>query len=748
MTTKIRVGVFMGGKSVEHEVSFNSGRTVCDHLDTQMYEIIPIYQTQNGKLFVLPWHFLHRGKTADFIHRLEREATEIAWDDLPELIDFAFLALHGPFAEDGTIQGFLEILAIPYLGSDIFASALCMDKSIQKNFLLYHDIDVPHGIVATPQMIVQWQENEQELHELLQQHNLQPPFIVKPRSEGSSLGVFVAHEVKDLPRILYASASICSEKMQDVLIEEKLSGMEFSCIVLYDYHKKRWYALPPTEIAQENPDAIFDYKQKYMPGQACEFTPPRCTIKQISDIQKISVHVTELLGVSTFSRIDGYLTTDGRLVIFECNTLSGMGPTSLLFREGAEIGMSHTDLINHLIKTDLHKYGLLTIEKETMQSSESVNQQTKKIRVAVLMGGATNEREISFESGRNVLYKLSPHKYEALPLFVDDAMKLYHINQSLLVRSSTHEVASLVTSDMQVKWSDLPKIADFVFITLHGGAGENGAVQGTLEMLELPYNGSSILTSSLCINKYRTAEFLRNNNIAVPRSMLIETNEWLIDQNTCIAKICTSFTFPFIIKPHDDGCSVMVQKIKSQENVITVMQAMIQNKKTHVMIEEFIDGTELTIGVIGNEKAKALPPSQVILTGDILSIEEKFLPGAGENQTPALLSAHAIAFAQKEVERTYELADCKGYARIDCFYQSTEQSPTQSERLVILEINTLPGLTPATCIFHQAAEIGIKPMDFIDMIVTLGFEKHTDKKINAETESTIIKHDVQIEDQL
>src|SRR5262245_29980400 len=120
---KIRIGVLMGGKSVEKEVSFNTGRTVCDYIDTTQYTAIPLYQT-GSKIYVLPWHFLHRGKTTDFEHRLEAEATYIAWDDLKKHVDFIYIAQHGCYAEDGTLQGFLTILGIPYLGSGVFASAL------------------------------------------------------------------------------------------------------------------------------------------------------------------------------------------------------------------------------------------------------------------------------------------------------------------------------------------------------------------------------------------------------------------------------------------------------------------------------------------------------------------------------------------------------------------------------------------------------------------------------------------------
>ncbi len=116
---KLRVGVLMGGKSLEREVSLNSGRTICDHLDTQRYIVIPLFQTTANTLFILPWHFLHRGKISDFEQRLDEQATSLAWDDLKTEVDFIYIAMHGRYAEDGTLQGFLEAsgYSLPWLKS-------------------------------------------------------------------------------------------------------------------------------------------------------------------------------------------------------------------------------------------------------------------------------------------------------------------------------------------------------------------------------------------------------------------------------------------------------------------------------------------------------------------------------------------------------------------------------------------------------------------------------------------------------
>jgi D-alanine--D-alanine ligase len=717
--TLLRVGIIMGGKSVEREVSFNSGRTVYDHLDRSLYDVVPLYQTRNGDLYILPWQFVYRGKTTDFEHRLTTDAHHITWDDLKKKIDFVFIATHGRYAEDGTLQGMLEVLGIPYLGSKTMASAVSMDKAFQKKILRHHGISVAPGIVVTAHALLTT-SLEEILHEL-EANNVPAPWIVKPHKEGSSIGVGIAHDHHSLEQAINAASFADSRAAQDVLIETKLDGMEFSCIVLTDYRTNSYLPLPPTEIVIEADSHFYDYDQKYMPGRATKHTPPRCPERVIKKIQETCIATMKALGFTTMSRIDGFVMADETVYIIDPNTLSGMAPASFLFREAAEVGMGHAELINHLIATELHAYGMLDT---VMNHAKKIDTVLSKKNIAVLMGGNSHEREISLESGRNVCYKLDKQKYTVIPLFVSETMELFHIPNALLVRNSTSEIARMVTAAMQVTWSALPEIADFVFIALHGGHGENGNVQGTLEMLELPYNGSSVLASALCMDKYACNAFLRSEGFDVPAHYFVTQEEWA-DSETVLQKITQTIPFPLIVKPHDDGCSVMVQKITNPDQLKESIEQLFARGKTGAFIEECIQGMELTVGVMGNHKPQALVPSQVIVSKDILSIEEKFLPGAGENQTPARLSPEEILFVQKTMEMVYSAVGCKGYARIDCFYQDEKTSPIGKGRVVIIEINTLPGMTPATCIFHQAAEIGLSPGAFIDHIIALGLEEHT-----------------------
>lgn len=729
---KLRVGVFMGSQSIEREVSFNSGRTVCDHLDTELYNIIPIFQNLSGDLYILPWRFLYRGKIKDFEHRLEKEAQKICWDDLPSLIDFMYIASHGQYVEDGILQGTLELLNIPYLGSKVLASAICMDKIIQKDILKSNGILTPKSFNLSLQQIENLNLNQ--IISNLNKKNINLPVVVKPQKSGSSLGIEIVKEKNNLIAAIKKANNIEPNRPQAVLIEEYITGLEFTCIVIEQNQNntKENIALPPTEIVPENNSNFFDYRQKYMPGCATKFTPARCTKENLKLIQNVCIKVKEILEIENIARIDGFLTKDNKIIITDPNTLAGMAPSSFIFRQAAEINMNHTDFINYLIKTELENYNIINKNNKTLKNKEN----NQKLKVAVILGGPSNEKEISLESGRNIIYKLSPEKYSAIPLFLDNNLKLYKIDNRLLVRNSTKEIIQDLKPEMAIKWSDLPKLADFVFIGLHGIPGENGIIQGMLEMLKVPYNGSSILTSALCIDKYKTNNYLKSKAFNTPKNKLVTKKDWDNNKNLILTEIETNIKFPNIIKPHDDGCSFFVKKAFNQKDLEQYITEIL-NSKNQILIEEFISGTELTVGVVGNKKAWALPPSQTVVSKDILSIEEKFLPGAGENQTPAQLPKSAINLIKDTIEKCYKTLNCKGYARIDCFYQNEIQSKTNKEKVIILEVNTLPGMTPATCIFHQAAEVNLTPMEFIDLIIKLGLEEH---KKQADTTIELLSH--------
>ncbi len=638
--------------------------------------------------------------------------------------------MHGRYAEDGTVQGMLELLKIPYFGAKVRGSALGMNKIIQKKLLQSHDITVARGITLEPITLHTLQQDATSLEALLKEHHLDFPLVVKPAHEGSSLGVSVVQDKEKLLAACVHAMNIDPHHTQPVLVEERIEGLEFTCIITQDALTDTLVAFAPTEVVHEKNSMFHDYEQKYMPGRALKFTPARCTQEQTQAIQTTCLEVVKILEFGIFGRIDGFLKKDGTVVIVDPNSLAGMAPSSFIFNQAAHAGMNHTQLIHHLIKTELQKTPLY---KDFFTTMNYEHIKENKLRVAVIFGGPSNEREVSLDSGRNVCYKLSSYRYQVIPLFMDRQSNIYHISSAQLVHNATAEIEHELDPHKKIKWHQLADIADFVFIALHGSPGEDGIVQGALELLKLPYNGPGIIASALGIDKFKTNELLRQEGFDVPRSTLITRDAWQHNQPAILHEITTHHTFPCIIKPHDDGCSVMVSKISCLAELQAELDTFFKQDKTIAMVEEYISGIELTVGVIGNDTPRALPPSQAVVKKDLLSMEEKFLPGAGENQTPAPLHDDVLERIKRTMEGVFKTLGCVGYSRIDCFYQSPEQSPTGQERIIPLEINTLPALTPATCIFHQAAELGIAPSEFIDLIVELGLQHHKKQPLSAQS---------------
>lgn len=349
---RVRVGILFGGKSLEREVSFNSGRTVCDHIDENKFASVPIFQDEDGSLYLLPWRFLHRGKISDFQARLKAEAPAITWDDLPSLIDICFIAVHGRTAEDGTLQGMLEILGIPYTNSKVLGSALGMDKITQKKWMRAHGISVPRDIA------IYYHQVEcltvEALHTMVTEAKLSFPLVVKPADEGSSLGINMAHDHQELLAAINQAAWLDKHKPHNVLIEEHLEGMEFTAISL-EHVGEGWKNLSVTEVIKEAGAAIYDYDQKYMPGRASKITPARCSQENLARIARLCEQLSATLNFNGSSRIDGFLRPDDTITVIDPNTISGMGPASFMFDQAIHAGFNHTTLITHMIELELNR---------------------------------------------------------------------------------------------------------------------------------------------------------------------------------------------------------------------------------------------------------------------------------------------------------------------------------------------------------------------------------------------------------
>lgn len=344
-----------------------------------------------------------------------------------------------------------------------------------------------------------------------------------------------------------------------------------------------------------------------------------------------------------------------------------------------------------------------------------------KLRVGVVMGGVSSEKEVSLESGRNIFSKMDRKKFDPVPLFMDSRCSLWEIPLKLLMRNSTADIEiDLAEEAKPLPYEALKRRVDFVYIGLHGKFGEDGTLQGLLELLGIPYSGSGVLGSALGMDKFTSRKVLAMSGIDVPKTVAVERRAWEGGgRDAFLKRIESEIGFPCVVKPTREGCSTAVKKVVSSAGIPDALASAFEWDNVAV-VEEFITGMEVTCGVLGNDDPRALTPSETIPTQEILSLEDKFLYGQGENKTPARVSAETILQIQDTAVRAYKALGLKAYSRIDMFICDG--------RILVLEPNTLPGMTPSTVLFHQAAAEGLSQADFISQVIGYSLEAHKSKK--------------------
>ena len=287
------IGVLMGGMSSEREVSLRSGEAVLAALTQRGYRALPIYVDRD-------------------VDRVLRQSS----------IDVAFIALHGRYGEDGCVQGLLEVMGIPYTGSDVLASALAMHKVKSKELFRLHNRPTAPYYVAS---------DDGELA-VTTHGDFGYPCVVKPAREGSSVGVTIVHSERELAAAIEAAGCFDCE----VLVERYIAGQEVSVAVLGDR------PLGAVEIAPKTD--FYDYGAKYTRGQTNYFLPPRLSPERYRGVLAMAARATAALGCRGATRVDLIVSEAGNEYLLEVNTVPGMTPTSLLPKIAAAAGIDFGEL--------------------------------------------------------------------------------------------------------------------------------------------------------------------------------------------------------------------------------------------------------------------------------------------------------------------------------------------------------------------------------------------------------------------
>ena len=319
--------------------------------------------------------------------------------------------------------------------------------------------------------------------------------------------------------------------------------------------------------------------------------------------------------------------------------------------------------------------------------------ENKKIMVGVLMGGPSAEHEVSLATGHNVLENLDRTKYEPVAIKISKDKKWY--------------VGGKLSNETKAL-----KICDIIFNALHGSFGEDGKVQALMEYHDARYTGSGICGSALAIDKLRSREIFKLAGLQVPKTLKIRKK----DSYQALLKLFVGkvTNFPVVIKPCSSGSSVGVQIVKNHNQLEKAVKDTfkLENK---ILVEEFVEGKEVTCAVLENfngQQAVALPVTEIVPKkgNKFFNYKAKYMAGQCDEITPAFLDEEITKKVQEIAVKTHQLLGCKAYSRTDMILRGDE--------VVVLEVNTLPGLTTNSLLPKAAQVAGLTFSELLDRIIS------------------------------
>jgi D-alanine-D-alanine ligase len=354
----------------------------------------------------------------------------------------------------------------------------------------------------------------------------------------------------------------------------------------------------------------------------------------------------------------------------------------------------------------------------------------KRIRVGVLFGGRSGEHEVSLASAASVIRALDPEKYEALPIGISkDGRWLVGTGaQKMLpevLRSGQRVVlppdpsaAALVPLDEAQSRSGLR--VDVVFPVLHGTFGEDGTVQGLLEMAGLPYVGAGVLASSVGMDKDVQKRLFREARLPVAEYVSIARSAWEQDPRKAERDIFKKLRLPVFVKPATLGSSVGMTKVHQRRDLSVAMNVAAEFAQK-ILVERAVNAREIEVAVLGNENPRASVPGEVIPHREFYDYTAKYLEDGTRLVIPAKLKQAQVRTLQSYAVRAFQSIECSGMARVDFFLEK------RTGKILVNEINTIPGFTSISMYPKMWEASGISYRELIDRLIQLALEQHREK---------------------
>lgn len=353
---KVQIGIIFGGKSAEHEISLLSARNIIAALDKNKYEITLIGIDKQGH-----WHLCDRAEyllhahdpKKVVLHGMQDEVSLVAKNAVPHLVsltgqnagkrlDVVFPVLHGTYGEDGTVQGMLKLMGIPFVGASVLGSAVGMDKDVMKRLLRDAGLPIAKFLTITKKDREKWHFEDVVEH-------LGLPLFIKPANLGSSVGVSKVRNSKEWTKAIEAAFTYDNK----ILVEEFINGRELECGVIGN--DEPIASLPGEVIAHGH--EFYTYEAKYIDDKGISVVIPAVLeAAQTKRFQEVSIEAYKVLCCEGLARIDGFIQPDGRVLVNEINTIPGFTNTSAFPKLWQASGMSYPELVDRLVDFALARH--------------------------------------------------------------------------------------------------------------------------------------------------------------------------------------------------------------------------------------------------------------------------------------------------------------------------------------------------------------------------------------------------------
>ncbi|MFX3631299.1 MAG: D-alanine--D-alanine ligase [Candidatus Pristimantibacillus sp.] len=363
---------------------------------------------------------------------------------------------------------------------------------------------------------------------------------------------------------------------------------------------------------------------------------------------------------------------------------------------------------------------------------------TKKVHVALIYGGKSGEHEVSLQTAFAVAGQFDYSKYEITPFYITK-LGQWTAGEILRCKPANMEELRMAAIDGRGKSSSnfplsplFERISidkavsghdsiDVVFPLLHGTFGEDGTIQGLLEIANIPYVGAGVLASAVGMDKIMMKKVFAYEDLPQVVFRYFNRTQWERDASYFIMECEVSLGYPCFIKPANLGSSVGISKAKNRDELIAAVNYALRYDRK-VIVEEFIDAREIEVSVLGNDEPKVSVPGEIMPSNEFYDYKAKYVDGQSTMQIPAILSEEKTEEIRDMAVRAFLAIDGAGLSRVDFFVRKLDG------QLFINEVNTLPGFTPFSMYPLMWKETGLSYRDLLDKLIELALKRYADKQ--------------------